>query len=164
MTPLATDEDVETRLGRDLTTAESERTPGLLDEASVMVLGHMRLSEDYYDEIAIPNTVTIVTSRMVKRVLDQDANSAPANAEQVTQSAGIFSQTFGFSQGSNTGSPWLTKQDRADLDNISGDNKSFAVDTAPSAQCVHDVACSIYFGGACSCGADIACEPLYGVE
>jgi hypothetical protein len=165
VTPLATAADVETRLGRSLTEGETARVdPGLLEEASIKVLSHLKVSEDYYDEITIPATVVIVTSRMVARVIEQAANIIVTGADQITQSAGIFAQTATFTPGSTSGSPWLTKQDRADLDNVLGANKSFAIDTAPGACTAHDMACSIYFGGACSCGADIAGCAIYGVE
>jgi len=41
--------------------------------------------------------------------------------------------------------------------------KAFSVDTAPPLG-GHSVICSVYFGGACSCGADIAYEPIYEVD
>jgi len=41
--------------------------------------------------------------------------------------------------------------------------KAFSVDTAPSLGS-HSPICSVYFGGACSCGYDIALEPIYEVE
>ena len=165
MVPLATDADVVARLGRELTASESNRTPGLLDEAAVKVLAHLRVSEDYYDTLTVPVTVTVVTSRMVARVLEQSAAGAITGADRVTQSAGIFSQTAQFGSGANSGGPWLTKQDRADLDNVLGDNKSFAINTAPAASSTHAVGCALYFGAAyCSCGADIAGVPIYGGE
>jgi hypothetical protein len=42
-------------------------------------------------------------------------------------------------------------------------DKAFAVDTAPSLWS-HSPICSVYFGAACSCGYDIALEPIYEVE
>jgi hypothetical protein len=41
--------------------------------------------------------------------------------------------------------------------------KAFSVDTAPSLGS-HSPICSVYFGAACSCGYDIAGEPIYEVE
>lgn len=43
--------------------------------------------------------------------------------------------------------------------------ESFSLDTAPgSPLAVHDIACSLRFGASyCSCGADIAGEPIYGL-
>lgn len=41
------------------------------------------------------------------------------------------------------------------------ESKAYAVDTVPSGAC-HSPICSLYFGGdACSCGADIAGQPIY---
>lgn len=40
------------------------------------------------------------------------------------------------------------------------ESKAFSVDTVPCGG-YHSPICSLYFGGACSCGADIACQPIY---
>lgn len=41
------------------------------------------------------------------------------------------------------------------------EGKAFSIDTVPSGG-YHSPACSVYFGGSCSCGADLAGQPLYG--
>jgi len=41
------------------------------------------------------------------------------------------------------------------------ESKAYSVDTVPSVTC-HSPICSVYFGGgSCSCGADIAGQPIY---
>lgn len=129
MTPLATSADVETRLGRTVTTAEQLRVPGLLEEASVKVLAHLGKGEAYYDALAIPATVTIVTSRIVARVIEQTTAGLIPGSVQTGVTTGPFSNQTTFAPGSSNGSPWLTRSDRADLDNAIGANKVLAVDT-----------------------------------
>lgn len=164
MTPLATASDVETRLGRSMSTAESTKAdPGLLEEASVKVLAHMGLAEDYYDSVTIPATVVIVTSRMVARVLEQSGAGIVPGVQQQGATTGPFSSQTTFVAGSSNGSPWLTRSDRADLDNVIAANKAFGVDRLATSS-AHDVACSLNFGALyCSCGVDIAGQVIYGV-
>ncbi len=128
MTPLALSADVETRLGRALTTTEATKVPGLLEEASVKVLAHLGKGETYYDALTIPATVSIVTSRMVARVLEQVTAGVVPGTIQTGVTTGPFSNQTTFVAGSSNGSPWLTRSDRADLNNATGANKVFAVD------------------------------------
>lgn len=120
---LAAVDDVVTRLGRPLTTQEQTRAdPGLLEEASVLVLAYLNQDEGL-DEwpvtdpvTPVPSAVVIVTSRMVARVLDQDAAvTRPVGAESVTQAMGPFSESYNFGAGSTSGSPWLTLNDKVQL-------------------------------------------------
>lgn len=129
MIPLATNANVVTRLGRALTTAEATKATGLLDEASVKVLAHMGKPETYYDALTIPATVSIVTSRMVARALEQGVAGVVPGTQQAGTTTGPFGSQTTFVAGSSNGSPWLTRSDRADLDNVLGANKVFAVDT-----------------------------------
>ena len=51
-----------------------------------------------------------------------------------------------------------------ELCRTSGPASAFAVDTAPGCGSIHSIVCSLNFGALyCSCGADIAGEPLYEV-
>lgn len=44
-----------------------------------------------------------------------------------------------------------------------GGGKAFAIDTVPTSSAGHSVICSLMLGGIrCSCGADMAGEPIYG--
>lgn len=107
MAALASAEDVQARLGRPLTSDESGRTPALLDEASASVRAFMRCTPD-----PVPTDVVVVVSRMVARVFGQPAVGVLPNQEQFAQSAGPYSRSGTFTEGSTSGSPWLTKDDK----------------------------------------------------
>ncbi|MFV8169832.1 hypothetical protein [Mycolicibacterium peregrinum] len=109
---LATSQDVADRLGRPLSTDETARVTGLLDEASVMVEGWLRCVPD-----PIPDAVKIVVSRMVARVLAVGgADNAPEpGVSQLQATMGIFGVNRSFSSDATSGGVWLTKQDKATL-------------------------------------------------
>lgn len=47
---------------------------------------------------------------------------------------------------------------------VEPDEGAFAIDMVPGVSVIHDLACSLRFGAVyCSCGADIAGKPIYGV-
>lgn len=77
-----------------------------------------------------------------------------------SQSAGVFGMTVDTRQrgGYNLWPSEITQLQ--DICKSGGESKAFAVDTVACGS-YHSVICSIYFGGACSCGADIATVPLY---
>jgi len=160
---LATQADVVARLGRPLSEAEQARTdPGLLDEASALVTGY--LGGDPTGTDGVPATVAIVVSRMVARVLSQDSGDF-ATAE--TNTAGPFSQTRQFTPGSTSGAPWLSAADKTMLKPFRVAGDAFSIDTAPRGS-VHSEICSAnnyvnlpYWHAYCTCGADIAGEPIY---
>ncbi len=107
---LATNQDVEARLGRSLSTSELSRVPGLLDEASDLVTGHLR-PRPVPDPV--PDAVRRVVSRMVARVLESPTDQVGMSAQQM--SAGPFQVSNTYGPDSRTGGPWLTKQDRITL-------------------------------------------------
>lgn len=164
MTPLASVADVEARLkpaNKHLATDDADYTSDLIDEATVKVLAHLGKSETFFDAEDIPATVTIVTSRMVSRVLEQGASNVIPGTTQAGETTGPFSNQVTFVAGAGNGSPWLTKSDKADLDNAYGANKVFGVDRVASGT-IHAEWCSLNFGANyCSCGADIAGYPIY---
>lgn len=137
-TRLATVEDVAERLGRPLTPTELALTdPGLLDEASAIVLAHLGCDPTDPDTGAVPEPVSIVTSRMVARVLRQEAATAPGliGATSATDTAGPFSQTRQYPAGITSGAPWTTAADRAILAPYQcrgADGKAFEVDPIPA--------------------------------
>lgn len=48
---------------------------------------------------------------------------------------------------------------------LTDDSGAFAIDMTPGVSAIHDLACSLRFGATyCSCGADIAGYPIYGVS
>lgn len=109
---LASSADVVARLGRPLTTDETARVTGLLEEASAMVEGWLQCVPD-----PVPNAVKIVVSRMVTRVLAVGgADNAPEpGVSQLQATMGIFGVNRSFSSDATSGGVWLTKQDKSTL-------------------------------------------------
>lgn len=104
---LASEEDVQGVLGRQLTETETLRAPTLLIEASALVAAHTRTTF----EDPVPDVVRVVTARMVANVLDAPAGGSGVNhAESVSHQAGAFSRSVKLAEGSTSGSPWLTRQ------------------------------------------------------
>ena len=167
MTALCTADDVSNRLRRALTTAEVEYAPAMIEEAQALVLGYLGCGEDPYEELAdVPDAVRIVTSRMVARVIEQgQTEPGEVGAVQVGNTAGPFGKQITFAPGARLGSPWLAKADKESLDPYRCDSKAFGIDTARARRFAeHSEACSLRFGATyCSCGADIAGAPIYGV-
>lgn len=98
--------DVEARIGRPLDEGELLRVEGLLQEASVLVESHT--GREFADPV--PDSVSLVVSRMVARVLEAPAESLSADSTSYT--AGPFNKSVHFSQGGSGGSPWLTAVDK----------------------------------------------------
>jgi len=164
LTPLAQSADVAARLRRALTTAEADGVDDLVEEASVKVLAHIGKGEDYFATVDIPTTVKIVTSRMVARVFEQAPAGVIPGTQQAGKTTGPFSTQTTFINGASSGGPWLTRSDRADLDNAMGANKVFGVDTLASSS-IHAEWCALNFGALyCSCGVDIAGSIIFGTE
>lgn len=109
---LATVLDVVARLERDLTTEESAKASGLLEEASDLVDAFLGW-EGVVPEV-IPGPVVRVTSRMVARMLEQ-ASTRPIGGSQVTQTMGPFSESVTFETGAASGSVWMSASDKMTL-------------------------------------------------
>lgn len=106
---LATQEDVEARLARDLTEAEAARLPSLLDDASALVAGY--LGRTYTPEL-YPAPVAGVVARMVARLLAQ--GDVTPGLESATETSGPFSRGFKYGGGSS-GDVWLSATDKTML-------------------------------------------------
>lgn len=167
-------EDVENRLRRELTTDEVEWLAGMIEEAQALVVSYLGCPADKFDT-AVPDALTLVTSRMVARVIQEEATIDPDmfGATQASMTAGPYTQQATFTTGSRTGAPWLTKVDKGILDAHRCSGKAFAIDTAPRRGTIHAEGCSAinyqglpseYWAAYCTCGADIAGVPLYGGE
>ena len=158
--------DVEQRLRRELTTDEVTGLPGMIEEAQTLVLSYLGCPPEKYED-EVPAAITLVTSRMVARVIQEDEVIDPATfgATQTSATAGPFSHQATYQAGSRTGAPWLTRVDKSALDAYRCAGKAFAVDTAPSLYSAHrDVCTSRWWGGDltyCTCGLDIAGKPIY---
>lgn len=118
--------DVVARLGRELTSDEAGRAPGLLDEASALVAGYLSSAYDSDDR-----AVVIVESRIVARALQ---NTLPAGvaARNFSESAGPVSRSeqFTFSPESmSSGGVWLTKADKVMLGHLRSSAVSVSIVT-----------------------------------
>lgn len=167
---LCNQKDVEQRLKRKLSTVEAEYLDGMIQEAEVLVLGYLKCPPGRFDG-EIPEAVRLVTSRMVARVIQEgDIDPEVFGAVQYGTTAGPYSQQSTFVSGARTGAPWLTKVDKSTLDQYRCGGKAFQIDTAPRGRSIHSEACSAnnyrgadYWLAYCTCGADIAGKPVYGV-
>lgn len=114
---LATESDVEKQLGRAMTSAELDRLPGLLEKASSIVEGYLRVV--YTDDDDVPSAVRIVVASMVARVFATGGVITPGvTSESVT--AGPHTWARSFADGTNSIEPWLSKADRISLQGIVG--------------------------------------------
>jgi hypothetical protein len=104
---LATQNDVEARLGRACTSGEVARVPGLLDEASAIVEGYLGITYTG----SVPHAVVLVVSRMVARAL-----TTAVSEGATSEAAGPY--TVGYRDGA--ASLWLSKNDKLALRSISG--------------------------------------------
>lgn len=110
---LATQSDVETRLGRDLTDSELERLPGLLEEASAIVEGYLHYAYPYM--AIIPTPVVIVVSRMVARAF---TTTVPEGVTQQSEAAGPYQHSSTFGAGASN--LWLSRVDKLTLSTVGG--------------------------------------------
>lgn len=110
MTSLAIQEDVVDRLGRPLTTEEATRVDALIREASALVIGYLGGDPTPADMPIAPDSVVIVVSRMVARLIQQQ--TSVVGAESQSQTSGPFQFTTNYTPGSTSGGPWLAAQDK----------------------------------------------------
>lgn len=105
---LATQPDVEARLGRSLTDEEEARLPSLLDDASSVVIGYCRTD---FEPAPYPTAVVGVVAKMVVRAIGRPVGTGAEFIEQ--QNAGPFGVRF--SAASASGDVWLTASDKIAL-------------------------------------------------
>lgn len=164
---LATQADVAALLG-SLTADEQTRTDPLLDEASDLVIGYLGCDPTDPDTDEVPGPVVRVTARMVARVFSQArAGGSADSATAETNIAGPFQKVRSFGA-STSGTPWLAASDKTKLKPYKCDADAYSINTAPSG-CFHSDVCSAnqylnapHWQAFCTCGADIAGEPIYG--
>lgn len=175
MTVFCTEQDVEKRLRRTLTTGEVTYLPGMIEEAQLLVISYLGCGPEPYDSSSdVPDAVRVVTSRMIARVI-QEAEATPPEyfgASQIGETAGPLSTQVTFDKNARLGSPWLAKADRETLDPYRCSGKAFSIDTVPNLGTVHAEACSAinyqglpsdYWYAYCTCGAYLAGVPTPGV-
>jgi len=104
---------------------------------------------------ADPKTRRRIVCAVVKRAMPE---SDEAGMESIQQGSGPFSQTF--KPVNPNGDFYLTKQERKALGD--GAQKAFGVTIAGPCNATHLPWCNLNFGATyCSCGADIAGEPIF---
>ncbi|MGQ9349722.1 hypothetical protein [Mycolicibacterium gilvum] len=104
---LATSQDVQTALGRELTADETAAVAGLLDEATDLVVGYLHPFEV---PTPVPAAIVRVVASMTAAVLLRPA-SIPHEATQLT--ADVFSASF--APGTTSPGPYLTAALKARL-------------------------------------------------
>lgn len=102
-------DDVDDRLTKTVD-ADDEHVTALLEEASALVDAYLGR---HFEAGEVPETVRLVTARMVARVLEAPKESQFAT--QHTLVAGPFSQNASYSGGGSGGGPWLGVTDKAML-------------------------------------------------
>lgn len=105
---LATQADVEERLGRLATEAEEARLPSLLSDASAVVIGYCRQD---FEPSPYPETVVGVVAKMAARALGRSGAVGGGMAEQAN--AGPFSVRY--SSASSEADVWITAADKLAL-------------------------------------------------
>ena len=106
MAAYATIEDVQARMGRQLTETEEQTCPVLLDDAAVLIDAAALNASD--------EAKKVVSCRMVIRALGDggDAGGVPMGATQGSMSALGYSQSWTIGSGGATGELYLGKTDR----------------------------------------------------
>ena len=123
----------------------------LLEDASQFILDTVSSAAD-----ADPKTRRRIVCAVVRRAMP--SSSDDVGYSSIQQTTGPFSQTV--TPVNPSGDFYLTKQERKALGD--GAQKAFGVSIAGGTASIHLPWCSLNFGATyCSCGADIAGEPIY---
>jgi len=124
----------------------------LLEDASQFILDTVPTAE-----AANPATRRRIVCAVVKRAMEA-GTADTAGFDSVQMGTGPFQ--YGGKVSNPSGDFYLTKQEKKALG--AGAQKAFGVQIAGPDRSVHLPWCSINFGATyCSCGADIAGEPIY---
>lgn len=127
---LAATTDVSERLGRALDSGgEFAAVEGLLEEASVLVSEYCH--QDFED--GVPDSVRVVTSRVVARALTSRPNVGGVDTtgmNQVALAAVGYQFSGSFNPESTSGGVWLSKADRRNLARYRRGGGVFSLDTA----------------------------------
>ena len=124
----------------------------LLEDASQFILDTVPAAE-----AANPATRRRIVCAVVRRSMSAEA-AETAGFDTFQTGTGPFN--FGGKVSNPSGDFYLTKQEKQALG--AGKQQAFGVQIAGTGTGQHLLWCDIYFGGAtCSCGADIAGEPIY---
>ena len=148
--PFATLAELQARWPDFPTGADAYATT-LLEDASQFILDTVPSAE-----LASPLTRRRVVCAVVRRAMSADEY---AGMETIQSTTGPISDTF---RPTNPhGDFYLTKPEKKALGG--GSQKAFGVQVGFFTSTIHAYHCDLNFGGlTCSCGADIAGEPIYG--
>ena len=148
--PFATLEELKARWP-DFPTGADTHAAVLLEDASQFILDICAPAA-----LAAPATRRRVVCAVVRRSME---SAIPSGLTGLTESAGGVSVAM---QASNpNGDFYLTKQEKISLGD-NGKQKAFGGTIAGPDYAAHRPWCNLMFGAAyCSCGADIAGEPIY---
>jgi hypothetical protein len=111
---LATEADVKKRLGgRDLTTEELARFPGLLEEAGALVEGFLNTTFVDPDNLPPPYVATVVSRVIARAFAAPSDGSVPIDGTaQQSLTAGRYMMARTFADGVSVGNVWLSKTDK----------------------------------------------------
>ena len=146
--PFATVDDLKARWP-DFPIGAEAHAEVLLEDASQFIL----------DTVPTASAVSEYSRRrIVCSVVRRSMPSAEAGMESIQETSGPFSLTL--KPVNPNGDFYLTKQEKLALG--SGATRAFGVQIAGSCEVQHRPWCNLNFGATdCSCGADIAGEPIY---
>lgn len=127
MAGLAEQEDVEKRLRRELTSDEEEWLPGVLEEASLLVVSFCGRSFD-----PVPDEVRVVTSRVASRGVTalRTAPGADPETDSLSSTMGPFAFNHKLRTDTGNGGVYLTKADKQVLSRWVSGRQIFSVDMA----------------------------------
>ena len=149
--PFATVKDLRDRWP-DMPVGADEHAATLLLDASQMIVDTVPSAP----EAASLSTLKRITCAMVRRAMN--IPDFLDGMSQVSETAGGVSRAF--SPSNSTGDLYLTKAERKALGG--GGVKAFSVQVAGFGRTRHLPWCNLSWGALyCSCGADIAGEPIY---
>lgn len=150
--PFATLEELKARWPDFPVGADAHATV-LLEDASQFILDTVPTAG-----LAVPATRRRIVCAVVRRAMP-DAEGL-GGMESIQQSGGPFQVTM--KPANPAGDFYLTKQERKALGD--GSQRAFGVQIAGTPASIHLPWCDLNMGGlTCSCGADIAGEPIYGL-
>lgn len=101
--------DLERAVGDAIPEEDRAYAEGLIEEATALVQAWARALPA--DPAKMPGSVRLVIARAAARAYVQ-ATTGVAGASQFSRTAGPFTQSFSYAEGTTDGGPWLTKADK----------------------------------------------------
>lgn len=158
----ATIDDYTDRFGES---ADESRTQAALDDASTRIRSTVgdALVNEAGTEIEFPDSAKAWAADTFMAVCCQIAQRRLSNPEGVTAET-ITGYSYSLTNAS--ADAYVRKGEKADLLAALGRSTAgaWSIDTVGCLVANHSEVCSVNFGAACSCGADIAGYPLYELD